>query len=83
MEHYKGLWNRAYLHKGPFTGWQTYYGEIISFNGTGETVAVFKLKKLNLRKGLVFLTVNGNKEDKAIQLKRKKWVQENIVTVNN
>jgi hypothetical protein len=81
MEHYKGLWNRAYLHKGPFTGWQTYYGEIISFNGTGETVAVFKLKKLNLKKGLAFLTVNGSK-DKVIQLKKKNWVHCNPVIIN-
>lgn len=82
MEHYKGLWNRAYLHKGPFTGYLTYYGEILSYNGTGETVAIFKLKKLNIKKGLAFLTVNGISQDKTVQLK-KNWIWANPVIIKN
>jgi hypothetical protein len=83
MEHYKGLWNRAYLHKSSFNGWQTYYGEILSFNGTGETVAIFKLRKLHIKTGMAFLTENGIEKDKTIQLKKRNWIQANPVTIKN
>lgn len=83
MKHYKGLWNRAYLNKGPFTGHITFYGEVLSYNGTGETIAVFKLKNLHAKKGLAFLHINGNKEPKTVLLKKRNWIAQNKIVVNN
>lgn len=81
MEHYKGLWNRAYLNKGPFVGWLTFYGEILSYNGTGETIVVFKLKNLHIKKGIAYLHIHGTEKPKTVQLK-KNWIRDNKIMTN-
>lgn len=78
MEHYKGLWNRAYIHKGAFKNVHTYLGEYLSQNGTGQTVAVFKMKALKVKKGIAYLNVSGNHMQKTVQLK-KNWISKTIV----
>lgn len=83
MEHYKGLWNRAYLNKGPLTCWLTFYGELLSYNGTGETIVIFKLKELKVKKGLAFLYVHGDQEPKTILLKKRNWITQNKIVINN
>lgn len=70
MEHYKGLWNSSYLHNGCFKDIHTLTGEYLSQNGTGETIILFRLKSIKIKKGVVFIHKHGRKDDVRIKLKR-------------